>query len=92
MAIKNPCKGKTGTELSICKRHHTYLDKMLKEGTKTMHGMLDDAYKTGALSDEFKGDNYLLPKAIITIWSRKEEYAPLSPSTKKEVKNLEKFL
>ncbi|GAI34106.1 unnamed protein product, partial [marine sediment metagenome] len=31
-------------------------------------------------------------KAIITIWGRKEQYAPLSPVDKKEVKNLERFI
>lgn len=71
---------------------HLYLDEMMADAKKTMHEMLDRAYLTGALTDEMKEDNYLLAKAVITIWSRKESYAPIDKRTKAEVKNLEHFI
>lgn len=72
--------------------HHIKLDELIDSAKPTMHKMLDQALTSGALSEDYKEDNFLLPKAIITIWGRKENYAPLNPQDKKEVKNLENFI
>jgi len=71
---------------------HIKLDELIDAAKPTMHKMLDQALTTGALDEEYKEDNYLLAKAIITIWGRKETYAPLDSAHKKEVKNLEHFI
>jgi len=86
------CLGLKGEDLQICRRNHQRIDEMVKDTKEEWHKLLDKAYKSGALSEEFKEDNYLLPKAIITVWCRKEPYYALEFSHKKEVKNLERFL
>lgn len=86
------CIGLKGDDLQVCKRNHRRIDEMAKNTTEDWHILLDKAYKSGGLSDSQKEDNYLLTKAIITVWCRKEPYGPLDTSTKKDVKNLERFI
>ncbi|GAG57555.1 unnamed protein product [marine sediment metagenome] len=86
------CLGLKGKDLQICRRNHQRIDELIKNTKDDWHKLLDKAYQSGAVSDHFKEDNYLLSKAVITVWCREEPYAPLAPSDKKEVKNLERFL
>lgn len=71
---------------------HQKLDELIEAAKPTMHKMLDQALVSGALSEEYKEDNYLLAKAVITIWGRQGNYAPQAEWKKREVANLEKFL
>ena len=86
------CLGLKGKDLQICKRNHQRIDEMARDTKEDWHTLLDKAYQSGALSDHFKDDDYLLTKAVITVWCRKEPHAPLHSSGKKEVKNLERFI
>lgn len=72
--------------------HHIILDDLIDASKPTMHAMLNQALNSGALTDEYKEDNYLLAKAVITIWGRKETYAPLDHVNKAHVRNLEYFI
>ena len=73
--------------------HHKKLDELIENARETMHKMLDSAAASGALSENMEDPfYYLLPKAIITIWGDKREYAPLSTTQKHEVENLSHFI
>lgn len=72
--------------------HHSNLDKLVETSRTSMHKMLEQAYASGALSEEMYEPNYLLPKAIVTIFGRKESFGPMDDRTKKEVSNLEHFV
>ena len=86
------CLGFKGKDLLICRANHQRIDELAKNTKDDWHKLLDEAYKSGALSDDQKRDTYILPKAIITVWCRKEPYGPLDTSTKQDVKNLERFI
>lgn len=45
---------------------HIKLDELINAAKPTMHAMLEQALSSGALDEEYKEDNYLLTKAIIT--------------------------
>jgi len=89
---KTKCLGLKDKDLQTCRNHHKMIDKLSNDTKEEWHNLLDKAYVSGALSEEQKENNYLLPKAVITVWCRKEPYGPLDTSTKKEVKNLERFI
>jgi hypothetical protein len=55
--------------------------------------MIDSAFSCGALTEDMKLEgNYLLTKALITIYFDKRPFAPLSLKLKKEIENLARFL
>lgn len=95
MAQKNRCEGLKGKDLHICRRNHQRIDELAKNVKQSWHNMLDDTYMHAfdEIPDSFKEDNYLLSKAIITVWCRKEPYAPLEYTGHKQaVKRLGYFI
>ena len=67
---------------------HEKLDELIENASYTMYQMIDSAVLSGALTDEFKEDNYLLAKAIITIWGDQHNYEALDEGHRQAVKNL----
>lgn len=74
-------------------QHHKNIDAMLKDSEKTMYVMIDNAIKSGTLSDTMTdSDNFLLAKAVITIWGDQRNYAPDDRARNDEIRNLSHFI
>ncbi len=71
---------------------HKMLDELIDNAKPMMHKMMDNLINSGALTDEFKEDNYLLAKVVITIWGSQGHYAPLYDDHRKELENLKEFV
>lgn len=70
-------------------QHHEKLDKMIDDARETMHQMMDNAIFADALSEDFiNPNNYLLAKAIITIFGDQRNYASLDSTYRHDVENL----
>ena len=81
--------------LSEAKKRETLkqINELLATAKIDLATMIDSASASGALTEEMKKEdgNYLLAKALITIYFDKRPYAPLSPISKEEVENLSHF-
>ena len=69
------------------------IHELLAQVEPAIISMVETASTSGALTDSQQEEgNYLLSKALITIYFRKEPYGPLDIRTKKEVANLAHFV
>jgi hypothetical protein len=73
--------------------HHKKLDELIENARETMHQMIDQAISSGAITEEMTNPyEYVLAKAVITIWGDKREYAPLDGTRKRDFENLSHFI
>lgn len=74
-------------------KHHAKLDELIDGAREGMHGMMDSAMLSGAVSDEMaRPDSYFLARAIFTIYGDERNHAPPSIIMNREIDNLAKVL
>ncbi len=66
--------------------------EMLKMAQRDLDRTVDQALASGALTEEMKEDNYLLPKMLITIYFNKKPFEPLDERNRRDMNNLAKFI
>jgi hypothetical protein len=68
------------------------IHELLMTSEKDLVEMVEKASTSGALTDSMKEEgNYLLAKMLVTLYFRKEPYAPLSPNYNEDLENLSHF-
>lgn len=74
-------------------KHHAKLDELIDGARKHMHGMMDSAMLSGAIShDMAQPHSYFLSRAIVTIYGDMRPHAPPGHSMLREIDELAKVL
>ena len=75
------------------REHHRKLDELIESARETMHQMIDSAVISGAITEEMKNPyEYVLAKAVITIWGDQRNYAPRDTKRNSDIKTLSHFI
>lgn len=73
--------------------HHERIDELIESARETMHQMIDSAVISGAITEEMENPyEYVLAKAVITIWGDQRNYAPRDTKRNSDIKNLSHFI
>ncbi len=76
------------TEQEIKQKQHEHMDKIIENAKSKLHEMIESAWNSGALDDHLKEDDYVLTKAIFTVWGRSDPWGSFKHH-KDDVKALE---
>lgn len=78
----------------LLKIQDVQIDELLDQLKEKGHKLLRQAYASGAINSENYNDpeSYMLAKIIITLLENAHYYYPMSKESKKDFKNLEKFI
>jgi hypothetical protein len=75
------------------KEVQSQIHELMAEAEKQITVLIESVSTSGALTDIMKLEgNYLLAKMLVTLYFRKEPYAPLTQSYREDLENLSHFI